>query len=83
MPSDHEQIRNSDSEVSVKLLGRIELYLRRSGTPPTRFGRDAARDPRLVFDLRRGRELRPRLESRILAFLDEAERRVGIRRGSG
>lgn len=65
----------------MNLLGRIELYLRRSGTAPTRFGRDAARDPRFVFDLRRGREPRPRVAARISAFLDEAERGTGKSRG--
>jgi hypothetical protein len=83
MPSDYEQIGNSDSEDEVNLLGRIEIYLRRSGTPPTRFGREAARDPRFVFDLRRGREPRPRLAARINAFLEEAEGRSGGRRSSG
>jgi hypothetical protein len=61
----------------VDLLRRIEFYLRRSGTRPTRFGRDAVRDPRFVFDLRRGREPRPRVTERVTAFLDEAERRIG------
>jgi hypothetical protein len=64
----------------LDLLGRIELYLRRSGTKPTRFGRDAVRDPRFVFDLRRGREPRPRVSARVSAFLDEAERRIARRR---
>jgi hypothetical protein len=62
-----------DSEEELNLLGRIERHLRRSGTPPTRFGRDALGDPRLVFDLRRGREPRPRVAARISAYLDEAE----------
>ena len=61
----------------MDLLGRIETYLRRSGTRPTRFGRDALRDPRFVFDLRLGREPRPKVTARVSAFLDEAERRIG------
>lgn len=55
------------------LLPRIERYLRRSGTPPARFGRDAARDPQLVFDLRRGRELGAPLSARLAGFLDRRE----------
>lgn len=51
------------------LLTKIEKYLRTSRITPTRFGRDAARDPRFVFDLRRGREPRPRTEARVLAFI--------------
>ncbi|HEV7660255.1 MAG TPA: hypothetical protein VGO55_10450 [Allosphingosinicella sp.] len=52
---------------------RIELYLRRTRTPPTRFGRDAVGDPRLVSDLRRGREMRGKTESRVTAWLDARE----------
>ena len=57
----------------MRLLTRVELYLRRSGTPPTRFGREAAHDPRLVFDLRKGREAGPVLSSRVVAFIDQRE----------
>ena len=58
----------------MHLLRRIELYLHHSAVPPTRFGRDSVRDPRLVLDMRRGREPRPETAARIHAFLDEAER---------
>jgi 2,4-dienoyl-CoA reductase-like NADH-dependent reductase (Old Yellow Enzyme family) len=49
----------------------IETYLKASGTPATRFGREAVRDPRLVHDLRKGREVGPRLAKRIIAFIAE------------
>jgi 2,4-dienoyl-CoA reductase-like NADH-dependent reductase (Old Yellow Enzyme family) len=52
------------------LLRRIERYLRETDTPATRFGREAVRDPRFVFDLRLGREPRPQTEQRVRAFLD-------------
>jgi hypothetical protein len=55
------------------LLLRIERYLRRTRMPPTRFGREAANDPRLVFDLRAGREPRRPLASRIEHYLDAHE----------
>src|SRR5688572_1277689 len=55
------------------LQRRIEQYLRRSGMKPARFGRNVVRDPRLVFDLRRGRELRPATAQRIRDWLDEQE----------
>jgi hypothetical protein len=61
----------------VHLLRRIEIYLRRSGIAPARFGREAARDPRLVFDLRRGREPRASLRRRLETFLDLGERALG------
>ena len=54
----------------MTLLRRIEVYLRTSGTPATRFGREAVGDPRFVFDLRMGREPRWQTERRVNAFLD-------------
>jgi hypothetical protein len=40
---------------------------------PTRFGLEAAGDPRLVFQLRRGRVVRPPMKGKIEAYLDWAE----------
>jgi hypothetical protein len=60
----------------MSLLRRIELYLKRTKTSPARFGRDAAGDPRFVFDLRRGRELRGKTAARIGAWLDGRERKA-------
>jgi len=53
----------------VTLLGMIENYLKRTGTPPTRFGREAVGDPRLVGDLRRGRQVGRRLEAKLMSFV--------------
>lgn len=55
----------------MSLLFRIERYLRHTHQTPTRFGKDAVRDPRLVFDLRKGREPRPRTIARIESYLHE------------
>ena len=55
------------------LLRRIERYLHLTRTAPTTFGRECARDPQLVFDMRRGREPRLNLQRRINAFLDARE----------
>nr|WP_081477077.1 hypothetical protein [Sphingomonas sp. PAMC 26605] len=52
------------------LLPRIELHLQKRRMAPTRFGRDAINDPRLVFDLRDGRELRDATARRVRAYLD-------------
>lgn len=52
---------------------RIELYLRRTRTAPTRFGRDAVNDPRFVLDLRKGREVGQKTASRVHAWLDRHE----------
>jgi 2,4-dienoyl-CoA reductase-like NADH-dependent reductase (Old Yellow Enzyme family) len=54
----------------MHLLRRIERYLRETDTPAARFGREAVRDPRFVFDLRLGREPRRQTEQRVRAFLD-------------
>lgn len=53
---------------------KIEKFLRKTNMPPTKFGRLAARDPRLVLDLRNGRELGGALAARIEAFLAEQVR---------
>ena len=57
----------------MSVLGKIERYLKRSGKKPTRFGIEVARDPKLVFDLRNGRQLGPWLEARIDAFLEAVQ----------
>ena len=54
----------------MHLLRDVEKYLKSSNTPAARFGREAMGDPRFVFDLRRGREPRPRTIERIRAFLE-------------
>ncbi|HEU0135337.1 MAG TPA: hypothetical protein VFR28_10985 [Allosphingosinicella sp.] len=55
------------------LRRRIEAYLKRTRMPATRFGLEAARDPRLVFELRRGRSVRPPLEAKIVDFMNRPE----------
>jgi hypothetical protein len=57
----------------MPLVARIEAYLKRTRSSATRFGREAARDPRLVHDLRCGRRVRRATARRIEAFLDAAE----------
>jgi hypothetical protein len=53
----------------VSLLWKVERYLKTTGVSPTRFGRDVAKDPRLVLDLRAGREVGSRLAARIDAWV--------------
>ena len=52
------------------LIRDIEKFLAATGLPATKFGRLAAADPRLVHDLRRGREPRKRLEQRLEHFMN-------------
>ena len=52
------------------LIRKIEQFLRRTEMSATRFSRLATRDPRFVFDLRRGREPRARMEQRVEHFMN-------------
>jgi hypothetical protein len=47
----------------------VERFLREQQLPPTKFGRLAARDPRLVLDMRMGREIRPEMEQLLRQFM--------------
>jgi len=57
----------------VYLLREVEKFLRQSGIAPTRFGRDVVGDPRFVFDLRNGRDPRPRTVARVVAYLEAGQ----------
>ena len=57
----------------VQLLRDVEKFLRYSNTPAARFGREAMGDPRFVFDLRNGRDPRPRTVARVRAFLESIQ----------
>jgi hypothetical protein len=52
------------------LIRDVERFLAQTGMAVTKFGRLAAHDPRLVGDLRNGREPRPSLRSRIEHFMN-------------
>ncbi len=58
------------------LIRRIELFLRRADMAPTRFGRSVVGDPRLISDMKNGRELRDTTAARIIAWLDEREKKA-------
>ncbi len=53
------------------ILAEINTFLEESGMPWTKFGRLSCGDPRLVGDLRNGRELRPNTASRVRAFMQQ------------
>ena len=55
----------------MSLLVKIDRYCRRTGLPESKFGRLAVHDPRLVHDLRMGRQLGPAISARIEAFMAE------------
>jgi len=66
-----EQIKNAQhiGGVVVSLLSRINRYLGESGIPPTKFGRMAVNDPRLVGDLQRGRRVGRSIVARVEALI--------------
>ena len=53
----------------MSVLVKINRYLKRTGMPATTFGRLAVNDPRLVFDLRRGRQPGARTVARVERFI--------------
>lgn len=53
----------------MHITRQIERFLRDQGLPPTKFGRLAAGDPRLVLDIRMGREIRPEMEMKLRHFM--------------
>jgi len=55
------------------LIRRIEQFLARADMKPTRFGRETIGDPRLISDMKNGRELRDETIARIQAWLDAQE----------
>lgn len=59
----------------MSLLVEIEKHLRERAVPPSVFGRDAVRDPRLVHDLRRGREPGAAMIARVRSYIRRAEQR--------
>lgn len=65
--------RRTDGTLAVHLLLEVEKFLQRSDMPATRFGREAVKDPRFVFDLRRGREPRPTTVERVRTFLESCQ----------
>jgi 2,4-dienoyl-CoA reductase-like NADH-dependent reductase (Old Yellow Enzyme family) len=53
----------------MHLLRTIEGFLKETGMAATRFGRNAVRDPRLVLDMRNGREPGARMVRRVEHFI--------------
>lgn len=74
--------------LTAGLVKRIDAFLKDADMPPSVFGRSVARDPRLVSDLRNGREAGPSLVRRADIFMHDWRRaleagkaqRVGDRR---
>lgn len=67
----------------MSMLRKIELYLKKNAMPPTRFGRLAVNDPRLVGDLKNGREPGSRVVARIEAFIARGAESQTEKQGAG
>ncbi|GGD48883.1 hypothetical protein GRI62_07765 [Erythrobacter arachoides] len=59
------------------LIRQIEVFLKHTRMPVTRFGRLATSDPRFVLDLRNGRVPRPATQSRVEHFMNEYREKTG------
>lgn len=53
----------------ASLLTAIERYIEAAELTPTTFGKQAAGDPTLVFDMKEGRELRSKTAAKIEAYM--------------
>ena len=53
----------------MSLLVEFDRYLRATRMAETRFGRLAVKDPRLVHDLRLGRQAGPAMTRRVLTYI--------------
>jgi predicted transcriptional regulator len=56
-----------------QFLDAVEDHLKRTGTKPTEFGRQATGDPSLVLSLRRGRSPTLATADKVLAFIRQQE----------
>lgn len=63
------------------LLREIEMFMKARKMPPTKFGRLAAHDPRLVLDMRNGREPRAAMENKVRAFIRAEMQQSDISQG--
>lgn len=61
--------RPQDGRYAAPILLEIERWIRQHNMTASRFGRLAAADPRLVSDLRAGRDPSSRTVARIRAFM--------------
>jgi hypothetical protein len=59
------------------LIRKIEVFLRYTRMPPTKFGRLATRDPRFVLDLRNGRLPRAATAARVEHFMNTYREATG------
>lgn len=54
---------------SRSILTTVEGFLKRTGVSASRFGRDAVRDSKIVFEMRQGRAVSDRVSRRLAHFM--------------
>ena len=54
----------------MHILRMVEKFLREHEIAATKFGRIVAKDPRLVLDMRMGREVRAPMQRKIIAYIE-------------
>lgn len=64
----------SGTKTDMTILRTIEKFLDRTSMAPTRFGRDSIHDPRIVFDMRNGREPTDRTIKRLEHFMNKYQK---------
>ena len=62
-----------DGRYAAPILLEVERWIRQHNMSASRFGRLAASDPRLISDLRKGRDPSSRTIARIRAFMASTE----------
>lgn len=57
-----------------ELMERIEIFLLKHRISPSTFGILVAKDPRLIFSMRKGREVREAKRNKILDYIENYEK---------
>jgi hypothetical protein len=74
-----DSVRCKPTSQPLNLRIAVSAAIRRHGISPTRFGRNAIGDPALYRDImNRGRELRPRTESKVRAYIATLDLGMGL-----
>jgi len=55
----------------MHVLRTVEKFLNENEIAPTKFGRMVAKDPRLVLDMRMGREVRETMKDKIIQYIEQ------------
>jgi hypothetical protein len=71
--------QRQNGEMVMHINRLVERFLEETDLSPTKFGRLVAHDPRLVLDMRNGREVRARMERRLRLYMAQYRDAQGSR----